>query len=722
MSIHHKTIIASVLLLTIPVVLITVFTVYDVNRRAKKDIQQYEDEQFQKARLRLTNLVDVAFDLLQTEYKNTGDAESALRVLSELRYDGNEGYYWITDTSDPPKMIMHAASPQLNERIMESDFLNDADDMKSQNSYAERAKLTEKDGKAFLDYKMVKPGEKETYNKLSYARLFKPLDYVLATGIYTDSIDLAVAEKRLQVEEQVANIVWRSAAISLAVLALGLILVIRFSSKLSKAIATVRDKLVDLSKGRLVEKSNEKRTDEIGDMLNALDRQVDSTKQYLELAKSISAGNLDYSTADFEEDNLLGNELSEMRNNLQLIFSGTSDVLKKAEDDGNLSARIDLAGKQGIWLEIAESTNELLSSLSLPIEEVRQIFTEMAKGDFTVRYEKESKGDIAALAISINQSLTQISVLFDRIMGATQTVEVSTKEMLSTGEEMNTTTNEIAVAISQISSGTQTQLGKIDKVSELIEKTLQSAGDMKTKALEINAAAREGSERSTKGVAMLNDLVGSIGDIETQARITRENIDVLKTKSNQISQVLTVIAEISSQTNLLALNAAIEAAQAGEAGRGFAVVADEIRKLAEDSRNNAKQIEQLINEVQSDTNLTANAIHEMNDRVNQSTKLSKEASIVFEQILVSSENTYQVSDEITTFSQSQESSMKNVVGLTEEVVVIAEQAAAGTEEVATSSTELATGMETYKARNATLSNISSELIEELAKLKTGRVD
>ena len=714
-------------LLLVTVAIISTVTIFSIQTKGREDIATFEKDEKQKAKLRLENVVDLAYSIVSDAHRMEEDREQALdealRILSEIRFDGKEGYFWITDRQLPyPTMIMHAAKPQNNGSVMSDEKYNVVRGKDGKNLYQERVEQSLEQGVAYVDYYMVKPEEDKEYSKLSYSRLFKPLGWVISSGIYTDSIDDAVQTKHREFSAQLAGIIYKVIGISLALLLVGLYIGFYFSKQLVSAIVQIRDLLILLSKGHEVEKIQEIRKDEIGDMTHSLNQLVDSSASYVRFAREISKGNLKMDFEKLSEEDVLGNELSKMRQNLKQMMEETSEVLYQSGEKGNLKARIDTDQKNGVWKDMGESVNNLLLSIAMPIFEVNKIVNAMAEGDISLRLNTDSKGDMKLLTDNLNQALDQLNGLISKIISITRTVEDSASEMLVTGGEMSRSTSEIASATGQMSSGAQSQVSKVDEVSQLIEGILKSSNGMKQKAKGINEAANLGSEKGQKGGEMLDELKMNISEIMQYTTKTNQSIEVLTDRSNEISQVLTVITEIASQTNLLALNAAIEAAQAGEAGRGFAVVAEEIRKLAEDSRKSAIRIEQLITDVQKDTMEATKAMNQMSDRVKSGTVASGAALEIFNEITTSSKNTLVLSEEIVSATENQLTKIQDVVVIIEGVVVIAEQTASGAEEVASSSVGLASGMDNYKTKATDLSLISSGLKQELTMFKLSEVE
>ena len=138
---------------------------------------------------------------------------------------------------------------------------------------------------------------------------------------------------------------------------------------------------------------------------------------------------------------------------------------------------------------------------------------------------------------------------------------------------------------------------KIDAISQVIEQISQNI------------------QKLTDSEELLNELNGEVDKLVTElVDISKESdealtkvkqqTDLTNASAQQISSVTDIIAGISSQTNLLALNASIEAARAGEFGSGFAVVAEEIRVLADESKKSTDQINQLVNELIANSNVS----------------------------------------------------------------------------------------------------------------------
>lgn len=491
------------------------------------------------------------------------------------------------------------------------------------------------------------------------------------------------------------------------------ILIVQMSSGIADALGGFNSILKKLARGESIDikRMSSGKTRELSQMSSSIHVLASELDKKANFSEQIGLGNLDSDFDAASEDDLLGNSLLKMRKNLITVVQELKEVVHEAGVKGNFSNRIATEAALGQWSALSITINDLLDSVSIPLRKVNEVIDGMANGDLTLRYSEKANGEMKELTDNLNMALNNLSTLLNRASAETKVVGDSSEEMLTVSREMKATTIEIASAISQMSSGSSEQVQKIDESSMLVESILESSSNMRKQVEAINNAAGNGQENSNMGLGLINEVGQSMGQIQQVASETQESIRVLSDRSKEIGRVLNIITDIASQTNLLALNAAIEAAQAGDAGRGFAVVAEEIRKLAEDSRSSAKDIEKLVIDVQNDTQDAVAKIQNMSERIDGGMSASTNASKAFEAIADGSGHTLKLSQEILESTNSQVEGIKHVVAIMEGVVVIAEETAAGAEEVATSASELSAGMVSYAEKSEQVVQIVGDLKE-----------
>jgi methyl-accepting chemotaxis protein len=345
-------------------------------------------------------------------------------------------------------------------------------------------------------------------------------------------------------------------------------------------------------------------------------------------------------------------------------------------------------------------------------KEVIDVIRGIAVGDLSQRVQRDT--DIAQ---EVNSALENLTNVLLKISQGAEFVTGAASNMLERSESIKNNSNEVATAISQMAKGAQDQALRTDESSKLVDAVMQTANQMQEKANIINKAAELGQKGSESGLKIIKNLVENMEGISSSAGKTAQSIEVLTQRAEEIARTLNVITDIAAQTNLLALNAAIEAARAGDAGRGFAVVAEEIRKLAEDSRRSAVDIEKIIGDVQKDTNQAGRAIETMETSVKQGNGATKEAETIFMEIAQSSQDTFSYSKEIQDATTQQKASIETVVKNIEQIVVVAEETAAGTQQVASSSQELNASMTEVATASTQLSGIAADLKSSVSQFK-----
>jgi methyl-accepting chemotaxis protein len=159
----------------------------------------------------------------------------------------------------------------------------------------------------------------------------------------------------------------------------------------------------------------------------------------------------------------------------------------------------------------------------------------------------------------------------------------------------------VAYSVKQLAARLQSQLSAAQQIvssAEVMIDTEKVTSELSRQAL---GAASQAHQRSTEGREVLAQSITRMHQLSQRANDSRQLIEALSQRSEEIQRVTLVIQSIASQTNLLALNAAIEAARAGEHGRGFAVVADEVRGLAGRTATATDEVGLMVADIQQRT-------------------------------------------------------------------------------------------------------------------------
>lgn len=359
----------------------------------------------------------------------------------------------------------------------------------------------------------------------------------------------------------------------------------------------------------------------------------------------------------------------------------------------------------------------IASRLLKVINRLRSTISRTAEGNLVSEFEYKKRDEIGELAGSYNAMLGSIRALIGRVHQSVVTVEetagsvkVISNDNVSTGLEVARATEEIALGAANTSS-------EIEKSSEAVHQLSREIGTLITQSGDMELVLADSSQQVQSGNDQVEHLESSYTRLEQAFRQVSRMVDDLNTQSQSISAVTKAIFEITEQTNILSINASIEAARAGEHGRGFAVVANEVRSLAEQARLSAKNIQETISVMLSQTRSLVAVVGDTN-AVNQTQKQAvSQVSIAMRNMNDSlGKMQRHVQGELHTI-RSIEQLKEAVVASIQSILAVSEQTTASTEEIA-SSVDLQTDSIKEVSEHANrLVELVSDLKDAVSKFK-----
>ncbi|WP_440116013.1 methyl-accepting chemotaxis protein [Paenibacillus sp. QZ-Y1] len=283
-----------------------------------------------------------------------------------------------------------------------------------------------------------------------------------------------------------------------------------------------------------------------------------------------------------------------------------------------------------------------------------------------IRNMTDSTSNVIRGVIQESRHINQISDLTNQNMAG---LNERIREVSATVEELSAAMEEASAHTENMNQSASEMQEGAEYISAQTFKQAESAYVTSNKAEKLKQEAQESSQAAM-------DMYQSTSKKMTEALERATAVD-------QIGILSQSILDVTAQTNLLALNASIEAARAGEAGRGFAVVASEIRKLADDSRQAADQIQRVTEEVtQSVTHLSSNSkelLSFMFDQVGRDYKLLENTA---EQYYMDSLEHANAVKDLNATSQQVTANIKTIVGSIHEIASASEQSAASSQDIA----------------------------------------
>ncbi|GAX37051.1 methyl-accepting chemotaxis protein [Nodularia sp. NIES-3585] len=366
----------------------------------------------------------------------------------------------------------------------------------------------------------------------------------------------------------------------------------------------------------------------------------------------------------------------------------------------------------------------IVKGTTQPIFHGATALSKLAQGEFHTRWETASQDELGVISHNFNQIAVQLQVLAQQQtvrnpgeQDSDQTLQIQLLELLSQVEgaasgdltvRADVTAGEIGtvadffnsivenlrdivtqvkqaatqvngaiganeIAISQLAEDAITQAAEINRTLDAVDQMTDFMKSVAENAQKAAVIANNAANTATKSGEAMDLTVQNILGLRETVDDTAKKVKRLGESSQQISRVVSLINQIATQTNLLAINASIEAARAGEEGQGFAIVAEEVGELALRSASATQEIEQIVENIQRETNEVVQAMEIGTSQVVEGTQVVDEAKHSLSQILDVSQQIDFLVQSISTATASQLQTSQAVSELMQDIAAISQR-------------------------------------------------